>query len=372
MTNNAILFQTAQQSKNDNWAMPFGVYVPFINEQLKYNQEQQQKAHYKHQAARVSRFTFNPEDVMNDLHARIIGQEKILTSIENVLFTVKADFPMENKPLAVVLLLGPTGVGKTETVRVITKSILGSADQFCRIDMNTLAQEHYTAALTGSPPGYVGSKEGQTLFDIEKIKGSFSQPGIVLFDEIEKADKQVIRSIMNIFDTGKLTLTSGVKDIDFSNSIIFMTSNLGARELENHIKKQSKSWRKFLPTRHKPQSQILDNALTQHFDPEFINRIDCILPYNWLGSNHLSALVELEITKLNARLQKRNASIQLDDAAKRYLIEKYDNRYGARDISRIFKNNLNPKIAKAILAFPNVRQFLVSIDNEQLVVTFEI
>lgn len=343
--------------------------MPFINEQLEHNKEQQQQARYKNEVARASRFTFNPANVMDDLYARIIGQNQILDSIEDVLFTVKADFSIDNKPLAVVLLLGPTGVGKTESVRVITQSILGHSDNFCRIDMNTLAQEHYTAALTGSPPGYVGSKEGQTLFDIEKIKGSFSQPGIVLFDEIEKADKQVVRAIMNIFDTGKLTLTSGVKDIDFSNSIIFMTSNLGARELERHLEKQSKGWRKFLPLKNKSQSRILDNALTQHFDPEFINRIDCVLPFNWLGDNHLDDLVNLEVSKLNSRLKKRNAHIQLDNEAKQYLINKYDGRYGARDIARIFKNNLNPKIAKAILASPDESEFRVLIQDRKLIVT---
>src|SRR5690606_32324507 len=124
------------------------------------------------------------------------------------------------------LLLGPTGVGKTEVVRLIAEAIHGQPDAFCRIDMNTLAQEHYAAALTGAPPGYVGSKEGTTLFDAEAIAGTFSRPGIVLFDELEKASTEVLRSLLNVLDSGRLTLSGGGRTLDFRNCLIFMTSNV--------------------------------------------------------------------------------------------------------------------------------------------------
>jgi ATP-dependent Clp protease ATP-binding subunit ClpA len=126
--------------------------------------------------------------------------------------------------------MGPTGVGKTETVRILAEAILGSADQLCRIDMNTLSQAHYSSAITGAPPGYVGSKENHSLLQAEKIEGSYSRPGIVLFDEIEKASQEVLRSLLNIMDSGVLHLPSGTKEISFRNTMVFMTSNVGAKE----------------------------------------------------------------------------------------------------------------------------------------------
>jgi ATP-dependent Clp protease ATP-binding subunit ClpA len=134
--------------------------VPFINDQLDFNNEQLAKTRQQQQIVRTSRFKFNPEAVVDNLQTRIIGQQAVLDSMRVMFYTLKADFADKHKPLSVILFLGPTGVGKTETVRVWAEFILGNADRLCHIDMNTLAQEHYTAALTGSPPGYVGSKEG--------------------------------------------------------------------------------------------------------------------------------------------------------------------------------------------------------------------
>ena len=150
------------------------------------------------------RFHFEPNKVMELLRSQIIGQDHALNEIEKMLHVVKADFSSPERPLAVTLMLGPTGVGKTETVRLIAQAIYGQPDAFCRIDMNTLAQEHYAAALTGAPPGYVGSKEGHSLFDETAINGSHTRPGIMLFDELEKASPEVIRGLMNVLDTVKI------------------------------------------------------------------------------------------------------------------------------------------------------------------------
>ena len=186
---------------------------------------------------RASRFRFDPDQAIELLKTRIIGQADMHDSIADMLHVVKADFGSGDRPLAVFLFVGSTGVGKTETVRVLAEAILGSADQMCRIDMNTLAQEHYTAALTGAPPGYVGSKENHTLFDFEKIEGSYSKPGIVLFDEIEKSSKEVARALLNVLDSGRLELSAGTKRLNFNNCLIFMTSNEGARELDVYRRK---------------------------------------------------------------------------------------------------------------------------------------
>ncbi len=342
--------------------------MPFINDQLGHNSEQLARHKYDQSTARVSRFTFNPEQVTTALHQRIVGQKDVLDAMQDMLFTLKADFADKSRPLSVMLFMGPTGVGKTETVRILAESILGSADQLCRIDMNTLAQEHYSAALTGSPPGYVGSKEGQTLFDLEKIKGSFSKPGMVLFDEIEKADQSVVRSLMNILDTGKLTLTSGSHEIDFSNTLVFMTSNLGAKEQSDTLKKYSQGWRAALHLKSPSQTDIIDQALNAHFDPEFINRIDRILPFNWLDGNQLKSLLDLEINKLNKRLSPRKASVAVSESARQYLSQHYDTRYGARDIARRIRVELEPKLAKAMLQAPEKDDFEVTLALNKLTI----
>ena len=155
--------------------------------------------HHPSERARLigkPRFHFEPSKVMQLLRERIIGQDAALNEIEKMLHVVKADFSSPDRPLSVTLMLGPTGVGKTETVRLIADAIYGRPDAFCRIDMNTLAQEHYAAALTGAPPGYVGSKEGHSLFDETAIADSHTRPGIMLFDELEKASNEVIRGLM--------------------------------------------------------------------------------------------------------------------------------------------------------------------------------
>ena len=256
------------------------------------------------------RFHFEPQVVMQKLRERIIGQDVALNEIEKMLHVVKADFSSPDRPLAVTLMLGPTGVGKTETVRLIAEAIYGRPDAFCRIDMNTLAQEHYAAAITGAPPGYVGSKEGHSLFDETAIAGSHTRPGMVLFDELEKASTEVIRGLMNVLDTGKLTLTSGTKTIDFRNCMIFMTSNVGAQAAQQYLDKLN-----FLPKKMQdlclkkmPTRSIIEKVMYRKFDPEFLNRIDRILHYQAVQDDALPKLVDIELQKLNQRLgyaQKR-------------------------------------------------------------------
>jgi ATP-dependent Clp protease ATP-binding subunit ClpA len=361
--------------------------LPFINERLAQNQqqldceqlektqceknviEQGETIHKEKKVVRPSRFRFEPQDVMAILTTRIVGQPHVLQAMEDLLFTVKADFNSTQRPLSVNLFLGPTGVGKTETVRVIAEAILGNANKICRIDMNTLAQEHYSAALTGSPPGYVGSKEGQTLFNVDNIKGSFSEPGIVLFDEIEKANKDVVRAILNVLDTGKLVLTSGAKELDFSNALIFMTSNLGVRELTQHIAAHQHGWRKWLGIKPRQEEEILNTALTHHFDPEFLNRIDRVIHFNRLDEKFLDNLVDIELEKLNQRLSRRKASLTLDKLARNFLCEEYDQGYGARNVARRMRIELEPKLARALIDYPEQREFTAVVENKNLCVT---
>lgn len=302
------------------------------------------------------RFHFEPIQVMQKLRERIIGQDAALNEIEKMLHVVKADFSNPERPLSVTLMLGPTGVGKTETVRLISEVIYGRADAFCRIDMNTLAQEHYAAALTGAPPGYVGSKEGHSLFDETAIAGSHTRPGIMLFDELEKASNEVLRGLMNVLDTGKLTLTAGTKTIDFRNCMIFMTSNVGAQAAQQYLDKLN-----FLPKKMQdvclkrvPTQTIIEKVMRRKFDPEFLNRIDRTLHYQPVQDDALPRLVEIELTKLNQRLQHQKRQVHLTDAAKAYFYQDHDIRYGARHLGRKIRTELEPVLALYFLQHPDV------------------
>ena len=316
------------------------------------------------------RFHFEPLEVMQLLKQRIIGQEGALNEIEKMLHVVKADFSSPERPLSVTLMLGPTGVGKTETVRLISEVIYGRPDAFCRIDMNTLAQEHYAAAITGAPPGYVGSKEGHSLFDETAIAGSHTRPGIVLFDELEKASTEVLRGLMNVLDSGKLTLTSGTKTIDFRNCMIFMTSNVGAQAAQQYLDKLN-----FLPEKIQkvclkrvPVSSIIKKVMQRKFDPEFINRIDRVLQYQPVQDDALPKLVEIELEKLNQRLQHQKRSIQLTDAAKAHFYQNHDIRYGARHLARKIRVELEPILAVYFLNYPEQTEIHLDAQFGQLII----
>lgn len=290
---------------------------------------------------------------MQLLRERIIGQDAALNEIEKMLHVVKADFSSQDRPLSVTLMLGPTGVGKTETVRLIADAIYGRPDAFCRIDMNTLAQEHYAAALTGAPPGYVGSKEGHSLFD-----------------ELEKASNEVIRGLMNVLDTGRLTLTAGTKTIDFRNCMIFMTSNVGAQAAQQYLDKLSYLPEKMqaLCLKRVPTQRIIEKVMQRKFDPEFLNRIDRSLHYQAVQHDALPRLVEIELDKLNKRLQHQQRSVHLSASAKAYFYQDHDIRYGARHLGRKMRTELEPILALYFLNQPE--QFSLHLDcvDGQLVV----
>lgn len=314
------------------------------------------------------RFHFEPQAVMQRLRERIIGQDAALKEIEKMLHVVKADFSSPDRPLSVTLMLGPTGVGKTETVRLIAEAIYGRPDAFCRIDMNTLAQEHYAAALTGAPPGYVGSKEGNSLFDETAIAGSHTRPGIMLFDELEKASNEVIRGLMNVLDTGRLTLTAGTKTIDFRNCMIFMTSNAGAQAAQQYLDKLNVLPKRLQDTclQHIPTKSIIEKIMQRQFDPEFLNRIDRTLHYLPVQDDALPKLVDIELEKLNLRLQHQKRTVTLTDAAKAHFYQGHDIRYGARHLGRKIRTELEPILAMYFLSQPERLSLKIDAKNGDL------
>ncbi|QOQ77648.1 ATP-dependent Clp protease ATP-binding subunit [Pseudomonas poae] len=312
------------------------------------------------------RFTFEPAQVMALLRSRIVGQEAALAQVEGLLNVVKADIGERDRPLSVNLFMGPTGVGKTEVVRLLAQALHGRADGFCRIDMHTLAQEHYAAALTGAPPGYVGSKEGISLFNSELIQGTYSRPGIVLFDELEKASQEVVRSLLGILENGQLTLAGGTRTLDFRNSLIFMTSNIGAQQARRHRQRFAQGWRRLLRVFVRDEAAVLEEALHGHFEPEFLNRIDRILLFDPIDSHWLEALLEVELGKLNQRLAAQQRWLSVNEPAKAWLCRQHDARFGARALGRRLRVELEPAIAECVLRDPTVQGMQAALRGEHL------
>ena len=312
------------------------------------------------------RFTFEPAQVMALLRSRIVGQDAALAQVEGLLKVVKADIGERDRPLSVNLFMGPTGVGKTEIVRLLAQALHGRADGFCRIDMHTLAQEHYVAALTGAPPGYVGSKEGISLFNSELIQGTYSCPGIVLFDELEKASHEVVRSLLGILENGQLTLAGGTRTPDFRNCLIFMTSNIGAQQARRHRQRFAHGWRRLLRVFTRGEAAVLEDALHGHFEPEFLNRIDRILVFEPIDNQWLDALLEVELGKLNGRLAQHQRWLEVDEPARAWLCRQHDARFGARALGRRLRVELQPAIAECVLRDPGVQGMRATVRDERL------
>jgi ATP-dependent Clp protease ATP-binding subunit ClpA len=340
--------------------------MPFVTDRLQYietkqinSENQKDEVHgtaLNRKKVIPTRFKFDHEQVMWRLRESIYGQEKAMESIENMLKIIKADISDPDRPLYVGLFLGPTGVGKTEIVKVLAEAIHGNRNYFCRVDMNTLSLEHYAAALTGAPPGYVGSKEGSSLLDKNTIEGSFSKPGIVLLDELEKANHHVIQTLLNVLDNGMMTISSGEETINFRNSIIIMTSNLGAKDIYKFLDKPTS----FLLERllhflnFKDQKSLLEKIvhknLEKKFEPEFINRIDDIVVFNRIEKNIAHQMIDKYVEQLSVKLQKYNCSVQLDKSGKDYIFEKgYDKRFGGRAVRRALRKLVEVPLAELLI-----------------------
>lgn len=303
-----------------------------------------------------SRFSFDLQRIEDELRGSIIGQDEAIEKVLEILKVVRVDIGDPRKPLATVLFCGPTGVGKTETVRTIARAMYGDADAFCRVDMNTLSQEHYAAAITGAPPGYVGSKEGTTILDQEKIEGTRNLPGLVLFDELEKASNEVVLALMNVFDNGLLTVASGERTYSFRNSLIFMSSNLGARELMMLDERGSgfqALWSRMTQggkSRSDRAHDIVMQSLLAQFPPELVNRIDHIETFNWIDSDRMPALVEVELQRLNRRLKKHGLWLEISADVRDFIALKgYDKRFGARGLRRSMRRHLEFPLAGYLL-----------------------
>ncbi len=272
------------------------------------------------------------------LHKRVVGQDEAVNVVTDAIIRARSGIKDPNRPIGSFIFLGPTGVGKTELARAIAESLFDNENNIIRLDMSEYMEKHTVARLIGAPPGYVGYEEGGQLTEAVRRK-PFS---VVLFDEIEKAHNDVFNTLLQILDDGRLTDGQG-RTVNFKNTIIIMTSNIGSTHILEYINEREQSYDRM-------KQQVLDE-LKDHFRPEFLNRVDEVVVFHALTQEELIKIVDIQVHRLTDRLKDRNITIELSDAAKKYLAESgYDPVYGARPLKRAISREVETPLARAIVS----------------------
>lgn len=290
------------------------------------------------------------------LHDRVIGQSDAVESISKAVRRARAGLKDPKRPIGSFIFLGPTGVGKTELAKALAEAMFGEEDAMIRIDMSEYMEKHSVSRLVGSPPGYVGFEEGGQL--TEKVR---RKPySVVLFDEIEKAHPDVFNMLLQVLDDGRLTDAQG-RTVDFRNTVIIMTSNVGAQELKDN---------KFVgfgasdqgPDYETIRKTMLDELKNQ-FRPEFLNRVDDIIVFHKLEQKHLKEIVSLMVQSVAERLKEQDIHLELTDAAKGKIADEgYDPEYGARPLARAIQKNVEDMLSEELLKGETLSGQQISID----------
>lgn len=296
----------------------------------------------------------------DELKKMVVGQNDAIEKISAAVLRSRAGIQNPNRPIGIFLFLGPTGVGKTELSKALSKFLFNEEKSFYRLDMSEFMEKHSVSKLIGSPPGYVGYESGGQL--TESIRRKPYQ--VILLDEIEKAHSDIYNILLQVFDEGHLTDSQG-KNVNFKNTIIIMTSNIGA-ELINFSDEQ-KSQIEVLT-----KDKIFENV-KKHFKPEFINRIDEIILFNRLTKMEMRSILKIQISDMINLLRNRKLMIKIDNKAEDWLIEEgYSAAYGARPLKRVLQNHIEDKLAMMILEnkVSEEQRILISTDKNEL--TFKI
>ena len=273
-----------------------------------------------------------------ELHKRVIGQEEGVTKVTDAIIRSKAGIKDPTKPIGSFLFLGPTGVGKTELAKTLAATLFDDEQNMVRIDMSEYMEKYSVSRLIGAPPGYVGYEEGGQLTEAVRRKPY----SVVLFDEIEKAHPDVFNVLLQVLDDGRITDSQG-RTVDFKNTILIMTSNIGSTYLLDGIQEDGEI--------SQDAREKVDQELRAHFRPEFLNRLDEIIMFKPLTKENIGGIVDLLVEDLNRRLKDQELSLRLTDAAKDYIIEGgYDPVYGARPLKRYLQKYVETLTAKLILS----------------------
>ncbi|SHH67303.1 ATP-dependent chaperone ClpB [Clostridium grantii] len=287
-----------------------------------------------------------------ELHKRVIGQEEAVISTANAVIRARVGLKDANKPIGSFIFLGPTGVGKTELAKTLARTLFDGEDSMIRIDMSEYMEKFSVSRLIGAPPGYVGYEEGGQLTEAVRRKPY----SVILFDEIEKAHDDVFNIFLQILDDGRLTDNKG-KTVDFKNTIIIMTSNIGSSFLlENEGKKSIDET---------VVKRVMDN-LKKRFKPEFLNRVDDIIMFKPLSIYEIEKIIDIFLEGLKKRLKEKNIEIIVSENAKEYLArEGYDPIYGARPLKRFIQNVLETSIAKMLIKGEIYDGCTIKVDSEE-------
>ena len=272
-----------------------------------------------------------------ELHKRVIGQDEGVQKVTDAIIRSKAGIKDPTKPIGSFLFLGPTGVGKTELAKALAASLFDDEQNMVRIDMSEYMEKYSVSRLIGAPPGYVGYEEGGQLTEAVRRRPY----SVVLFDEIEKAHPDVFNVLLQVLDDGRITDSQG-RTVDFKNTILIMTSNIGSSYLLEGIDEKG-------DIRPECEKQVMGD-LKAHFRPEFLNRLDEIILFKPLTKDNIGHIVDLMMADVNKRLEDKELSIELTDAAKAYIVENgYDPVYGARPLKRYLQKNVETMVARYIL-----------------------
>jgi ATP-dependent Clp protease ATP-binding subunit ClpC len=302
----------------------------------------------------------------DELHKRIIGQHDAITAVSKAIRRTRAGLKDPRRPSGSFIFLGPSGVGKTETAKALAEFLFGKEDALIQLDMSEYMEKHTVSRLVGSPPGYVGYDEGGQLTEAVRRK-PFS---VVLFDEVEKAHPDVFNTLLQILEEGRLTDAQG-RTVDFKNTVIIMTSNLGTRDLHKkavgfHVEDEEISY-EYMKGR-------VTEELKKHFRPEFINRLDEIIVFHELTMEELKQIVDLMLLRVTDQLTSQHLDLVLTDDAKEYLGSRgYDPELGARPLRRAIQRLLEDPLSERVLLgeFKAGTTIMVSLDSVNDELAFE-
>ena len=271
------------------------------------------------------------------LHKRVIGQEEGVEAVAEAVLRARAGLKDENRPIGSFIFLGPTGVGKTELAKALSEALFDSEKNMIRIDMSEYMEKHSVSRLVGAPPGYVGYDEGGQLTEAVRRKPY----SVILFDEIEKAHPDVFNILLQLLDDGRLTDNQG-RTVDFKNTIVIMTSNIGSNYLIDGISKDG--------TVSPEVKQKVEDETKKYFRPEFLNRIDEIVVFSPLTEDQIVKIIDISMKDIEKRLEERNITLTLTDKAKKYIAgESYDAAYGARPVKRFLQRNVETELAGELI-----------------------
>lgn len=281
------------------------------------------------------------------LHERVIGQDEAVESVANAVRRSRAGLSDPNRPSGSFLFLGPTGVGKTELTKSLANFLFDSEDSLVRIDMSEYMEKHSVSRLVGAPPGYVGYEEGGALTEAVRRKPY----SVVLFDEVEKAHPDVFNILLQVLDDGRLTDSQG-RVVDFKNTVIIMTSNLGSHKIQEMVGESYDDIK----------AEVMD-SVGEHFRPEFVNRIDEIVVFHALGQAQMAGIADIQMERLRSRLQERELDIALSDEAMNQLVAVgYDPVYGARPLKRAIQQEIENPLSLKLLAGDFVAGDIIKVD----------